>query len=73
MSEFIQEFDLKSCPFCGGEAQMESWDMSPFERSLINDESMKWYYVFCDECCAQGPDCSSADQAAEQWNKRVCQ
>lgn len=71
MSEIITGSYLESCPFCGGIAKLESWDMSSFEMLAMNDGSTKWYGVFCDECLAQGPDCTSAEQAVSKWNRRA--
>lgn len=50
--------ELKPCPFCGGEAEIEM------------DDSWCWnYYVFCQECKI-GTDCyETADEAIEAWNR----
>ena len=52
--------ELKPCPFCGGEAEIEM------------DDSWYWnYHVFCQECKI-GTDCyETADEAIETWNRRV--
>lgn len=65
------EIKLESCPFCGGSAMLESWDMSPWERMHIYTYTGKWYAVSCTECCASGPDCTTESDAADAWNKRV--
>ena len=57
---------LKSCPFCGGEAQIEDWDVGHESGTTI----------LCRKCCA----CISEsvvdgdgwhDRAVEKWNRRA--
>lgn len=71
MSDIIRDFELLKCPFCGGNAIMESWDMSPYERMHIETTDGKWYSVFCNDCLSCGSDCISAYNAAKAWNSRV--
>ena len=51
--------ELKPCPFCGGEAEIEM------------DENWYWnYYVFCQECKITTDYYETADEAIEAWNRR---
>ena len=56
--------ELKSCPFCGGEAVMES-----FTTSM---EKVPRFRVKCRGCgIALDWDHFEAEKAAERWNRRV--
>lgn len=48
---------LKSCPFCGGEAEVV--------ETLFYD-----YKVACEKCGASTPLCDSEEMAVEAWNRR---
>lgn len=48
---------LKSCPFCGGEAEMI--------ETLFCD-----YKVECEKCGASTSYCDSEEMAVEAWNRR---
>lgn len=50
--------DLKPCPFCGGEARMESVDLGVF-------------WVECKNCYAETICADTEDEAAAAWNRRV--
>lgn len=71
MSEIIKDFNLRACPFCGGKAIIESWDMTPYEKLGIDNPDGRWYSVFCSECCSSGPDCLTAVDAVNEWNQRT--
>ena len=49
--------ELKACPFCGGEAEVEAEDGI--------------YSVVCVDCEARGPLAYRADNACVLWNRRV--
>lgn len=49
---------LKSCPFCGGEANV---DIGNFGGMVC----------YCEICFAQGKQCETKDEAIEAWNRRV--
>ena len=52
--------ELKPCPFCGGEAEIEM------------DESWYWnYHVFCQECKIGTDYYETADEARQAWNRRA--
>lgn len=54
---------LKSCPFCGGKAEML---ISEYEGSR------KEYLVACTECYGMVERWrETEEEAAEQWNRRV--
>lgn len=49
--------ELKSCPFCGGEAKLTKYkDGVPL--------------VVCSKCMAHTCLCFSVEEAVERWNKR---
>lgn len=47
---------LRPCPFCGDTAAMDA-------------EHGRWY-VECTQCSAVGMRCTTAEKAAEFWNRR---
>lgn len=50
--------ELKSCPFCGGEANVEK---------VIDG----LYYVNCTKCFASSTTLKSKELVARRWNRRV--
>jgi Lar family restriction alleviation protein len=59
------DIELKPCPFCGRTDLHIETDSEP--TSTVN--------VFCDnpDCEASGPNsATTADEAAQKWNGRVC-
>lgn len=63
--------ELKRCPFCGGDAGLNIWEMDPFEKLNIYDNDGHWYSVYCHNCCAEGPTEIKMEEAIKSWNKRV--
>lgn len=69
--------ELKSCPFCGGEA------FPGRKRYFIaHGESVDEHYVYCIACSAKGPAYDAeedifrstertAQKAADAWNRRA--
>ena len=52
--------ELKPCPDCGGEAEIEM------------DDCWYWnYHVFCQECKIGTDYYDTADEAIEAWNRRA--
>ena len=51
---------LKSCPFCGGGAQMCGGK---------TEDEVAW--VYCDRCGAESGIAPSQQEAAKAWNRRV--
>jgi Lar family restriction alleviation protein len=50
--------DLKPCPFCG-------------ERDLIpTSNGFENFYIFCNQCGAEGPSGTTEKTAADVWNER---
>jgi len=47
--------ELKPCPFCGGEAEIDEFPFS----------------IFCMSCFAETKGCQSVKEAIEAWNRRV--
>jgi len=58
-----QESDL--CPFCGGEANLDSMDVTS------SDDDEKHYYYRCVSCAAEGGWGRSPASAQRMWNMRV--
>lgn len=52
---------LKMCPFCGGEAEVENWEQSNFQK----------YFVRCKCCAAEGPWGKNRATACNLWNIRA--
>lgn len=48
--------ELKRCPFCGGEAEVDGFPLR---------------YVRCKECGAETGAFDSEEEAIKAWNKRV--
>lgn len=60
--DVTDKIELKTCPFCGGEARMEHF-------SEYDDEG---YAVRCSECGIESPNCCSNEhEAAQWWNRRA--
>ena len=51
--------ELRACPFCGGKAQLHSWE----------DDDV--YLVGCDHCNVTTRHCSGASDAIAAWNRRA--
>jgi Lar family restriction alleviation protein len=59
---------LKPCPFCGGEAQVSTFET----ESLWSSEQVTYTKVSCDECdIAFQTEPSHEIQAAKAWNRRA--
>ena len=64
-----QEYDLKPCPFCGGEAELK------YER-IKGENKGYWAQVICTSCCGRsGGIWAGSYNAAERieatkWNMR---
>jgi Lar family restriction alleviation protein len=59
--------ELKSCPFCGGEAVLETYPDPP--------GGTKWeepYYVACKSCGTYKNDFPTEGDAIADWNRRIC-
>lgn len=61
--ERLRMSELKSCPFCGGEARVVK-DGRWTDQSVI-------YAVVCGECHAMSRWCESEEEAIEAWNTRA--
>ena len=65
--------ELKSCPFCGGKAETETYRK---ERTLFQREKM-CIYIRCKDCGAEtkayseSPYYSAKEYAVTAWNRRV--
>lgn len=53
--------DLKPCPFCGGEAILETGDGN------ISEE----FYIYCPECDFESGVYSEPQFIVEKWNRRA--
>lgn len=56
--------ELKSCPFCGGEAKMKNVGVE------LGDPE---YAICCDKCWIQGPSHPHKEPAINLWNTRAAQ
>ncbi len=54
----VGDEDLKPCPFCGGDAQIEE-----------TNEEDNAYYVHCTLCGADGPVLEDKIKAMKSWNE----
>ena len=63
--------ELKPCPFCGGWAITQSWEMSLDERFHVPDNHGYWYSIFCNKCFSEGSECVTKEEAIKAWNRRV--
>lgn len=54
-------FDLKPCPFCGGEAILET----------VDGNSSEEFYIYCPECDFESGVYSEPKFIVEKWNRRV--
>ena len=55
--------ELKPCPFCGGEAFLQS-------HRVMGDERFTESWVLCLDCLGQTRQYLSAKKAIEAWNRR---
>lgn len=68
-NEKTKSYELKPCPFCGGEAKMQIGGLGLFSTD-------KCASVICRHCNACGPvvkislDYSATKEAADAWNNR---
>ena len=58
----MEHKDLKSCPFCGGEA-----DVVPY--SIYG--KVKSYFCQCLKCGCQSRDYTTKQNAKKAWNRRA--
>ena len=77
MKHYDKYYDLLPCPFCGGEAKLESR-----QRAFIDGKSTRVALVYCKDCHARagryklsdfgkGSHSTEAEQAAvDHWNMR---
>ena len=64
--------ELKACPFCGGEAALDSEEMLPYEILHIKSSITKrWYYIYCTKCLAESSSCLTEEEAIDSWNRRI--
>jgi Lar family restriction alleviation protein len=54
-------FDLKPCPFCGGEVILET----------VDGNSLEECYIYCPECDFESGVYSKYEFAVEKWNRRA--
>jgi len=56
--------NLLPCPFCGGEAKVQTMPDYRFPNALLYD-------VTCTKCCASPTARNTPEQAATLWNQRT--
>lgn len=54
----MAESELKPCPFCGGEADV---DIGNFGGMVC----------YCKKCFSQGKQCKTKEEAVKNWNRRA--
>jgi len=59
-SGVINDNELKSCPFCGGEAETVDWDNHYYQ----------FFFVRCKTCKSQTKLFSYIEEAIKAWNRR---
>ena len=52
--------ELKHCPFCGGEANID-----------CGNGIYKRYYIYCTKCGTRHPSRLTREKAIEAWNRRA--
>ena len=57
----MKKSDIKSCPFCGGQATI----IIPGGRYFT------FYKAECEDCGANSKECNTPEDAAKLWNKRI--
>ncbi len=57
---------LKRYPFCGGKAEIRR--VLPYRHTKTG--CFASYFVLCTNCLTSGDNYSSADNAANAWNRR---
>jgi Lar family restriction alleviation protein len=60
---------LLSCPFCGGKPVIESWELSPYDKTFLDADCL--WAVFCNDCLSECANMLSKKEAIEAWNRRV--
>ena len=56
--------EIKKCPFCNGRAEIKSFTMRKFIKSITG------YYVTCTVCKNRTSVQLSIKDTAERWNRR---
>ena len=59
------------CPFCGGKPSLQSSSLNYYEKCNIDTDSDYFWSVFCLDCCCEGPNELSKEEAIIAWNRRV--
>ena len=62
MTSSTRETELKACPFCGRDDELEI--------SHIGAAEEWWWNVYCDHCCTHGPTAQTEAEAIATWNTR---
>lgn len=60
-------FDLKPCPFCGGEAILENVVF----QLTVDGNSLEECYIYCPECDFESGVYSEPKFIVEKWNRRA--
>jgi len=67
LDEERRNVDIKSCPFCGGQASVRFRTLA----IMMATDIVCLYLVRCHECGAQGPEFVAESWSIRTWNRRV--
>lgn len=59
---------MTPCPFCGEKSELSL--IRDKDPDLYRDFGYSDWVIHCDNCSAQGPACSTQQEAAKSWNER---
>lgn len=75
----MTNYELNSCPFCGGKAHIEEVEQhthSDFLKKIMSDKGIELpdcegeAFIFCDICSASISGKNTED-VCQRWNRRV--
>ena len=64
-------FNLKLCPFCGGDAEEKYIKRKKIFVSMRFPYNTHYVYIKCKVCGATSSICVSIEEAIEAWNRRA--
>lgn len=61
----IKKYDIRQCPFCGGDSYIFT------NPNNCNNGSMNTYSIYCIKCLVSTPEYGSIKEVVEAWNRRM--